>query len=322
MSRVDSKNKTFNCIGCDETDFHLSSTTWNSNFGSSSYPYNNLKDGSSSSNYARITIDKTQSEDSYLYLMFDFSEIPNTANITSTNGKVRLYSTGSSTYCSRREIRWCIGSIDNPLKYSTAYSTSSNPTAIEVTPLKTSITPQELKNVKCYVHYLRTSRNSGSNMYIYIYGADVTVDWEETYYSVSTSSNVQGVSISSTSGETLEGDSNTITLSNVSDISTIRVMDNGNDITSLFTRSGSNYVYTLTNINADHTIVVEDNSSSSSKKSYVKKNNSFVETTNQYVKESNSWINRTISKIFWKINGSWTETNDSMSGKTAFKIDV
>ena len=99
-------------------------------------------------------------------------------------------------------------------------------------------------------------------------------------------------------------------------------MDRGNDITSLFTRSGSNYVYTLTNINADHTIVVEDNSSSSSKKSYVKKNNAFVQSTNQYVKESNSWVNRTINKIFWKINGNWTETNDSKSGKTAFKIDV
>lgn len=321
MSRVDSKNKTFNCIGCDETDFHLSSTTWNSNFGSSSYPYNNLKDGSSSSNYARITIDKTQNAESYLYLMFDFSEIPNTANITRTNGKVRLYSSGTSTYCSARRIRWCINDIDTPLRTSENYSTSSNPVAIEVTPLQTVITPQELKNVKCYVNYLRRNRNTGNNLYIYIYGADVTVDWEETYYSISTSSNVQGVSISSTSGETLEGGSNTITLLNVSDISTIKVMDNGNDITSSFTRSGSNYVYTLTNINADHTIVVED-ASSSSKKSYVKKNNTFVETANQYVKESNSWINRTISNIFWKINGSWTETNDSMSGKTAFKIDV
>ena len=163
-----------------------------------------------------------------------------------------------------------------------------------------------------------------SGHYIRFYGATLTVNytWYETFYSVSTSSNVQGVSISSTSGETLEGGSNTITLSNVSDISTIRVMDSGNDITSLFTRSGSNYVYTLTNINADHTIVVEDNSSSSSKKSYVKKNNAFVQSTNQYVKESNSWVNRTINKIFWKINGNWTETNDSKSGKTAFKIDV
>ena len=84
---------------------------------------------------------------------------------------------------------------------------------------------------------------------------------------------------------------------------------------------GKTYTYTISNVQTDHTIVVED-ASSSSKKSYVKKNNTFIESTNQYVKESNSWINRTISKIFWKINGSWTETNDSMSGKTAFKIDV
>lgn len=54
----------------------------------------------------------------------------------------------------------------------------------------------------------------------------------------------------------------------------------------------------------------------------MKKNNAFAESTNQYVKESNTWVSRTISKIFWKINGNWSETNDSMSGKTAFKIDV
>ena len=102
--------------------------------------------------------------------------------------------------------------------------------------------------------------------------------------------------------------------------SNIRLFLYGANLTINYEVEGGFYQYIISNINADHTIVVED-ASSSSKKSYVKKNNTFIESTNQYVKESNSWINRTISKIFWKINGSWTERNDSMSGKTAFKIE-
>ena len=320
MSRIVTHNDNFPCIGCDESNFHLASTTWSSNFTSGSYPYNNLKDDSSSSNYARINVDKTASSDSYFYALFDFSAIPNGATITNTIGKIRLYSSG--TQVTYRQVRWCINDIDTPLRTSENYSTSSNPIAIEVTPLQTIITPQELKNVKCYVHYLRNNRTDNYQRYINMYGADVTVDWEETLYAISISSSVQGVGISAQDSETTGGGTNVITVTGVSDLSSIKLMDNNVDVTSSLVVSGSNYTYTLNNVDADHTIVVEDNSSSSSKKSYVKKNNTFVESTNQYVKETNSWVNRTISKIFWKINGSWTETNDSMSGKTAFKIDV
>ena len=320
MSRIATHSDNFPCIGCDESNFHLASTTWSSNFTSTSNIYNNLKAVASSASYARINVDKTVSSDSYFYALFDFSAIPNGATITNTIGKIRLYSSGNQA--SFRQIRWCINDIDTPLRTSENYSTSSNPIAIEVTPLQTVITPQELKNVKCYVHYLRNNRTDSGQRYIYMYGADVTVDWEETLYAISISSSVQGVGISAQDNETTSGGTNVITVTGVSDLSDIKLMDNGTDVTSSLVMSGSNYTYTLNNVDADHTIVVEDNSSSSSEKSYVKKNNAFVETSNQYVKESNSWINRTISKIFWKINGSWTETNDSMSGKTMFKIDV
>lgn len=320
MSRIAKHSDNFPCIGCDESNFHLASTTWSSNFTSGSYPYNNLKDDSSSSNYARINVDKTPSSTSYFYALFDFSAIPNGATITNTIAKIRLYSSG--TYVSNRDIRWCIGDISTPLRTSQNYSTQSNPVAITVEPLQSGISVQDLKNVKCYVRYVRSSRTDNTQRYICMYGADVTVDWEETLYAISISSSVQGVGISAQDSETTSGGTNVITVTGVSDLSNIKLMDNGTDVTSRLVMSGSNYVYTLTNINADHTIVVEDNSSSPSKKSYVKKNNGFVQSTSQYVKESNSWINRTINKIFWKINGSWTETNDSMSGKTAFKIDI
>ena len=319
MSRIATHSDNFPCIGCDETDFHLSSTTWSSNFTSTLYPYNNLKAVASSASYARINVDRAPSTTSYFYALFDFSVIPNGATITNTVGNIRLYSKGSQLKF--RNLRWCIGDINTPITGSQAYSTQSNPTALTDEPLKRGISVQDLKNVKCYVQYVRNDRTDTNTQYINMYGADVTVDWEETLYAISTSSSAQGVGISAQDSETTSGGTNVITITGVSDLSDIKLMDNGTDVTSSLVKSGSNYVYTLNNVDADHSIVVMGASSSSSKKSYVKKNSAFVETTNQYVKESNTWVSRTISKIFWKINGSWAETNDSMSGKTAFKIE-
>ena len=300
MSRIETK--TFTGVPS-EYDTSLSSST------GASYTNRGLNGttNTSSSNAARFAFSSMYSY-SYFY-KFNTTEIPQVAHIQNVLYKVRVTAPRNCTF--QLSLSNLTNNVGNSISVTnqSAYLTEETNGGIW--------DASDLVNLRLKLTHGNTFSNT-----CYFFGADLTIKYDLYYYSVSTLSNVQGVSISSTSDETLEGGSNTITLSNVSNISTIRVMDNGNDITSLFTKSGSNYTYTLTNINTDHTIVVEDNSSSSSKKSYVKKNNAFVESTNQYVKETNSWVNRTISKIFWKINGSWTETNDSMSGKTAFKIDV
>ena len=169
---------TIPCSGCDETDFHLSSTTFSENFTSNSYKYDNLKTVASSTTYARILIDSTASVMSYVFLEFDFSSIPSNATITRIDGKVRAYTSGTSTYCSSRQIRWCIGNGETWMNYSQALSTQSNPSAIEIDDLRSNITWEQLQNVKCRVQYTRTSRASNSKYYIYVYGADVTVTYE------------------------------------------------------------------------------------------------------------------------------------------------
>ena len=177
----------------------------------------------------------------------------------------------------------------------------------------------------------------------------LSVECQVHAYVTSTSSNITTKSAQLYAGTTAKGSTTTIpttnstwTISNVgtwtvSEIHNIRLRFDGYysgsstyyirfygaNLTVTYRSNNIIYIYTISNVQTDHTIVVEDNSSPyTNSKQYIKKNGSFLESTNQYVKESNSWINRTISKIFWKINGSWTETNDSMSGKTAFKIDV
>jgi hypothetical protein len=253
--RVVTHNDNFPCVGCDESNFHLASTTWSGNFTSNTYKYDNLKTVASSTSYARINVDKTISSTSYFYALFDFSTIPNGATITNTIGKIRLYSSGN--YVSNRDIRWCIGDINTPLRTSQNYSTQSNPTAITLEPLQSGISVQDLNNVKCYVRYVRSSRSDTGQRYIYMYGADVTVDWNETLYAISTSSSVQGVGISAQDDEITSGGTDVITLTGVSSLSNIKLMDNDVDVTSSLVRSGSNYTYTLNDVDADHTITVE-----------------------------------------------------------------
>lgn len=162
------------CSGIDENDFVLQNT----NLSSAITNYNNLKDEASSSDYARLYVNKTVSTMSYVFLQFDFSSIPADAIIKNIDGKVRLYSSGSGTYCYSRQIRWCLGNGTTWMKYSENFSTSSNPIAIEVEDLRSSITREQLDDVKCRVQYTRTSRKSNTQYYIYIYGADVTVTYE------------------------------------------------------------------------------------------------------------------------------------------------
>lgn len=177
------KTKRFPCIGLDETDFHLAnSTSLEANFTSGTYPYNNVKDSGiygdiGGNNYGRINVDKAVSTESYVYALFDLSEIPDYATITSTDGKIRLYSSGSQA--SYRQIRWCLDNIDTPLRTSQNYSTSSNPAEISVTPLQTNITVSDLKRVRCHIRYVRNSRTDNTQRYIYLYGACIDVTWVE-----------------------------------------------------------------------------------------------------------------------------------------------
>lgn len=126
------------------------------------------------------------------------------------------------------------------------------------------------------------------------------------------------------SGETLSGGSFTATISGISNINNVVIKDNDVDVTSLFTKQGNNYVRTYDNVDSDHTITVEEKSSPyTTKKSYVKKNDIFKETVATHFNSGGSWLQKNITKVFWKIGTAWTETTtESMSGRTAFKMEV
>ena len=172
------------CSGLDETDFHLASTTFASNFTSSVYPYSNAKDSGmigdhGGGNYARINVDKTARSISYFYVTFDFSSIPADAKIVDATGMIRLYSSG--TYVQWRRVRWCLNNSSTLITNSQNYSTDSNPDPL-ISSLSNyamgDLTLEKLESLKCYVTYERSSRADNTQRYIYLYGACVDVTYE------------------------------------------------------------------------------------------------------------------------------------------------
>ena len=210
----------------------------------------------SNGTYARLTLasNRTNQRVSVAYLEFDktpLNSIPDGANIVSVESNIKYYVSSTS--------------------YITAFSTqlytnttakgnalTNRPTSATKYALTTgNWTVSELQNIRLYIS--ATHNLSTSNAYIYLNGADITVNysWDETIYAITTSSSVQGVVISAQDAEVTSGGTDVITVTGVSDLSDIKLMDNGTDVTSSLVRSGSNYTYTLNNVDADHSITIE-----------------------------------------------------------------
>lgn len=66
------------------------------------------------------------------------------------------------------------------------------------------------------------------------------------------------------------------------------------------------YVYNITNIQADHTIIITSQATGNS--IWVKVNGSWVKAQEVYVKVSGTW--KAVSKVSKKVNGSWVEQSD------------
>lgn len=252
--------------------------------------------------YANINLTRGSSAVTYWYVTFDTSSIPQNATITSCSGKIKcVISSTNSNYIKTRQAQFFSGT--NAKGATVTVSTSTN--VLSPTNIGTW-SRDELDDARVRFYAVRNTGSTNSSIYLRPYGADLTVNytWDETIYSISASSNVQGVSVSTTSGETTSGGTNVITLFGVSSLSDIQLLDNGSDVTSSLVVSGSNYVYTLTNVSADHTVTVSD----------------ITPSEVMYTKSNGSWT--TMSKVYKKINNAWVEQTDLTNVFEADKIYV
>ena len=153
----------------------------------------------------------------------------------------------------------------------------------------TSWTRQELYNAKIKLTGVRTGTNSsgdtsGQRDNVNIHGADLVVtygfpsevggyqytvvnvqtghtivvsEFTGSTYDVSASSTYSGATVSPATKTIREGKSTSVEI-RVTNLYEIKVKDNGVDVTDTLTGNGGVYFYTVSNISANHTVVVEE----------------------------------------------------------------
>ena len=202
----------------------------------SAYSVSGLDQGntdSTSTNYATINFTRGTSAETVIYYNFDFN-IPAAATITSVTCKAKCYiSTTNSSRIATRQIRLYSGST----AMGTAYTVSNSTSEFTITP--GTWTAAQLNNAKIRLYAVRGSSNTTTNYYYRFYGATIDVEYTVNgiAYEITASSNVDGVTIQPATQDVMEGESGSVVVSSISDVT---ITDNGTDVTSSFvTANGS-----------------------------------------------------------------------------------
>ena len=186
--------------------------------------YHNADNTSSS---ARLTLasNRNSARTSVMYLEFDKSaldNIPSSATIGTITANVRYY-VNNTTYCSALSIQL---HANTTVKGSAVTTRTTSSAKYSITP--GSWTLAELKTARLYIS--ATHNKSTSSAYLYLYGADVTVNYTlPPAYNITASSSASGVTIEPASQSVYQGQSASVTLNKNTNII---VTDNNVDVTS------------------------------------------------------------------------------------------
>ena len=245
-----------------------------------------------STDYATITNIYASTASRYYYLRgFNFGDIPSNATVNSFTVKIKGYESGlatSTSYAPR------LANGTSALSNTTATTNFGTSTKTITIPTG-ALTWQQIVNYgSSFTIMVYVSRSKKNNTgYFYCHGAEILVDYTvPVYHNVSFTNNSQVVTTDPSTTQTLnEGDNLDIMFYGIQNLDAIDVTDNGTGIKSQFELNGAVYKYTISNIVADHNIVIND-----------------VAPQSVYRKISNAWTK--YSKIYVKQNNIWVEQSD------------
>lgn len=286
MSRVVTSSLAVNPSSYDTTDY---------SYRSLSNPENGYAAPSSSS-YASFGYVNGTDAETWIYWQFDISSIPNGATINSVTCQAHWYISGGSNIVSSREVRLFSGTTAKGTGDTNTGGTSGNVRTITAG----TWTLSELRNARLRTYVKRVSSGSGasSNMTGRFYGATLTVSYSVTYYSISATSSVSGITVSTSADEVASDGTATITITGTLP-QDVTITDNGIDITSSITGSGTTHTYTITNIAEDHVIIIK----SAGPTVFLKQNGSWVQADSVFYKQNGVWVQ--VESMGIKDNGSW-----------------
>lgn len=218
--------------------YYLSSTSYLS-VSSASSMYNNTDNTS----YATVTNSRTSTTSYYIYLRgFNFDDIPEGAIVNSFTIKLKARESGVSTSTSYKP-------------YLANGTTTINGSCDVITTTATVNTFTGLSadwdtivgygsDFGIRINCRRASRNTTS--YMYIYGAEILVDYTIPVHHSVTISNSTSATVTTSDSNPLEGDDVEIRANSISGLT---ITDNGVDVTSQFTqRSETAESYSVVNV--------------------------------------------------------------------------
>ena len=231
-----------------------------------SYPISNAYTDSSSTTYGQVNWTTGSNAETYVYLRFNFSAIPEGATINSVTAKAKGYvSTTNNSRVVTRQMQLATGTT---LKGSAL--TLSTSTSEQTFSSVGSWTRNELLNAGVRFYVKRGTSNTTSNYTLRMYGATMTVSYtyQEVIYTI-TVNNSTSATVTAPS-EVSQGDTCVVRSDTVSDIT---VTDNGTDVTNQFVLTQDTGSYTVDSV-------------SGAAYGFTLNNNNYYQSTNKGVSKS------------------------------------
>lgn len=305
----------------DSISVHPVGATGTSNLSaSSSYPSSNACTDSNSDTYARYTV--TRNTTGETYFTFDVQGVPAGATITSITATVKVY-VNSTTYVTNTQCQLYSGTTAKGSNYTFASTSSSNVVSMTNTG---TWTVGELADMRLKIG--GTGNNSNNNKYIYVYGATVIINYSlsGTAYTITAASSVSGVTPTPATQDIMEGEDAEVRI-DASSLDNLSITDNDIDI------SGALVQYQIENTNTANrvlgTYTLVSGSFNSNGATYfqglVNKGVDNTKTTSNYYSSGSGTIavftydmsftdipsNATITRVYCEVNGHAESTSNS-----------
>lgn len=281
------------------------STTYGFDLNNNGYYESNNQGHSNSAAVARVTFTLdtpclvTFSYINYAEATYDFGIFGQIDTALSTNA-----SADSGAYHS------CNASSSNTSAVQTlTYEISAGTHYIDIKYFKDTYTDSNNDSLQWKISSIESTTSSGDYTYtltnIHEKHSLIFVFGNVNYYFI-TSSGTSGAKLFPDGQQVkLEGDGYKLTIIPDAVNSTISITDNGNNVTSSLTRVDGydknnqpivNYTYSLSNITANHTLMVSIGGAQI--KLYVKQNGTWVAYSKAYKKINGSWVEQDITSVF------------------------
>lgn len=239
--------------------------------------------------YAQFNATKGANAETWVYYTFT-PNLPNGATITGISCEAKSYITNTRAF-SVRTIQLYTGTT---AKGSSEALTTISET-FSFTETVSDWTVSELNNIRVVLHAVRGTSNTSTDYYVRFFGATLTIGYtfEGVAYEITSSSNIpntKGVSISPE--YQLQPSAASITITNEDGLN-LRVIDTYGASKTTQTFNDTSYTYTLNNLNNDHNVVVDYNTTN-----YSKINNQWRPIVGVYQKSSGVWSATTFNSAF------------------------